>query len=141
MMPMPLTVSCFSKIQIGFTFPDKDKAPLNGCVCVCVVCRRCGIIVSKCSVVWLWCAWSLDERWHWWATTDYEAACTVVWLASYVAATWRRCCAQLRDAKVRALAELLEKSNSSYFSYFRTIFQDVVAGTTMSAAWLYTHTR
>jgi len=89
-------------------------------------------------VVSVWCAWSLDERWHWWATTDYEAACTVVWLGSCVAATWRRCCAQLRDAKVRALAELLEKSNSSYFSYFRTIFQDVVAGTTMSAAWLYT---
>jgi len=36
------TVSCFSKIQIGFTFlvpatwvvPEKE--PLNGCVCVCV---------------------------------------------------------------------------------------------------------
>jgi len=37
-------------------------------------------------------------------------------------------CFQLRDVKVRALAELLEKSNSSYFSYFRSIFQDVVAG-------------
>ena len=38
---MPLTVSCFSKIQIGFTFlvlADLDspgKGPLNGCVCVC----------------------------------------------------------------------------------------------------------
>jgi len=35
---------------------------------------------------------------------------------------------QLRDPKVQALAELLERSNSSYFSYFRSIFQDVVAG-------------
>jgi len=38
-MPLPLTVSCFSKIQIGFTFlvpahPGivPDKGPLNGCV-------------------------------------------------------------------------------------------------------------
>ena len=51
LMPLPLTVSCFSKIQIGFTFlvpahpgsPGKraahpgspKKGPLNGCVCVC----------------------------------------------------------------------------------------------------------
>jgi len=37
-----LTVSCFSKIQIGFTFlvlaypGSPGKGPLNGCVCVCV---------------------------------------------------------------------------------------------------------
>ena len=40
MMPLPLTVSCFSKIQIGFTFlvladlGSPGKGPLNGCVCV-----------------------------------------------------------------------------------------------------------
>ena len=33
LMPLPLTVSCFSKIQIAFTF----LVPLNVCVCVCVV--------------------------------------------------------------------------------------------------------
>ena len=39
-MPLPLTVSCFSKIQIGFTFlvpahpGSPDKGPLNECVCV-----------------------------------------------------------------------------------------------------------
>jgi len=39
-MPLPLTVSCFSKIQIGFAFWSRltwvvlDKGPLNGCVCV-----------------------------------------------------------------------------------------------------------
>jgi len=40
LMPLPLTDSCFSKIQIGFTFlvwltrvvPDKEL--LNWCVCV-----------------------------------------------------------------------------------------------------------
>ena len=41
-MPLPLNVSCFSKIQIGFTFlvpahlGSPGKGPLNGCVCVCV---------------------------------------------------------------------------------------------------------
>jgi len=41
LMPLSLTVSCFSKIQISFTFlvpahlgsPGK-KGPLNGCVCI-----------------------------------------------------------------------------------------------------------
>ena len=38
LMPLPLTVSCFSKIQIGFTFlvpahpGSPGKGPLNGCV-------------------------------------------------------------------------------------------------------------
>jgi len=40
LMPLPLTVSCFSKIPIGFTFlvparpgsPGKRAGPLNGCV-------------------------------------------------------------------------------------------------------------
>jgi len=49
LMPLPLTVSCFSKIQIDFTFlvPSQlgspGKGPLNGYVCMCVsivtVCR------------------------------------------------------------------------------------------------------
>ena len=45
-MPLPLTVSCLSKIQIGSNFlvpahPGSPgiKWPLNGCVCVCV--RAC----------------------------------------------------------------------------------------------------
>ena len=40
LMPLPLTVSCFSKIQIGFTFlllsahaGSAGKEPLNGRVC------------------------------------------------------------------------------------------------------------
>jgi len=42
LMPLPLTVSCFSEIQIGSPFWYRptwvvpDKGPLNGCVCVCV---------------------------------------------------------------------------------------------------------
>jgi len=43
LMPLPLTVPCFSKIQIGFTFlvpahpGSPGKGPLHGCVCVCVI--------------------------------------------------------------------------------------------------------
>jgi len=42
LMPLPLTVSCFSKIQFGFTLlvpaylGSPGKGPLNGCVHVCV---------------------------------------------------------------------------------------------------------
>jgi len=42
LMPLPLTVSCFNKIQIGLPFWYRltrvvpDKGPLNVCVCVCV---------------------------------------------------------------------------------------------------------
>jgi len=47
LMSLPLTVSCFSEIQIGFTFlvlahpGSPDKRPLNGCVCVCVCVCAC----------------------------------------------------------------------------------------------------
>ena len=40
LMPLPLTVSCFSKIQTGFTFlvpahlGSPGKGPLNECVCI-----------------------------------------------------------------------------------------------------------
>jgi len=40
LMPLPLTVSCFSKIQIGLLFWYRltrlvpDKGPLNGCAAV-----------------------------------------------------------------------------------------------------------
>jgi len=41
LMPLPLTVSCFSKIQIGFTFlvlaypGSPGKRAVKWCVCVC----------------------------------------------------------------------------------------------------------
>ena len=43
LMPLSLTVSCFSEIQIGFTFlvpaylGSPEKGPLNVCVCVRVL--------------------------------------------------------------------------------------------------------
>ena len=48
LMPLPLTVSCFSKIQIGFTFlvlahpgSPRKRAVKPVCVCVCVCVRAC----------------------------------------------------------------------------------------------------
>ena len=42
LMPLPIAVSCFSKIQIGLPFwywltqVVPERGPLNGCACVCV---------------------------------------------------------------------------------------------------------
>ena len=45
LMPLPLTLSCFSKIQIGFTFlvpahlgSPRQRAVKRACVCVCLIC-------------------------------------------------------------------------------------------------------
>ena len=55
LMPLPLTVSCFSKIQIGFTFlvpahlgSPRQRAVKLVCVCVCVCpCMRACVCVSS----------------------------------------------------------------------------------------------
>jgi len=63
LMPLPLTVSCFSKIQIGFTFWYRltrvvlDKGPLNGCVCVCVS-VSVSVSVCLCDVIY----WKATRR-------------------------------------------------------------------------------
>ena len=57
LMPLPLTVSCFSKIQIGFTFlvsallgsPGR-RAVKRVCVCVCVCVCGAGILFSPSEV-------------------------------------------------------------------------------------------
>ena len=53
LMPLPLTVFCFSTIQIGFTFlvlaypGSLGQGPLNGCVCVRVCVHLSLIILSQ----------------------------------------------------------------------------------------------
>ena len=63
LMPLPLTVSCFSKIQIGFAFlvpahpgSPGQRAVKRGCVCVCVCFSLCSGAL-RCYV----CAWSALE--------------------------------------------------------------------------------
>jgi len=71
LMPLPLTVSCFSKIQIGFTFlvpahpgSPGQRAVKRVCVCVCVrvcVCLcACVLLTIKCSLPTDWCCRLLD---------------------------------------------------------------------------------
>ena len=59
LMPLPLTVSCSSKIQIGFTFlvpaypgcPGKEAVKWL-CVCVCVFHSGCYFGVSIFRIPW-----------------------------------------------------------------------------------------
>ena len=52
LMPLPLTVSCFSKIQIGFTFlvladlgsPGQRAVKQVVCVCVCACACACACV-------------------------------------------------------------------------------------------------
>jgi len=53
LMPLPLTVSCFSKIQIGFTFlvlahlgSPGQRVVKRVCVCVCVCCAAVDKILT-----------------------------------------------------------------------------------------------
>ena len=46
LMPLPLTVSCFNEIKIGFKFlvpayPGSPQQRANGCLCVCVCPSDC----------------------------------------------------------------------------------------------------
>jgi len=59
-MPLPLTVSCFSNIQIGFTFlvPAHPGSPgkraikrVCVCVCVCVRARVCNWPYYPCQLI------------------------------------------------------------------------------------------
>ena len=54
LMPLPLTVSCFSKIQIGFTFLvpahlgiPRKRAVKRVCVCVCVCVCALMLLVGR----------------------------------------------------------------------------------------------
>ena len=63
---LPLTVSCFSKIQIGFTFlvpahPGSPGKRATKRVCVCVYSAR-ETIISAIQVV-LWCDYRVSREW------------------------------------------------------------------------------
>ena len=56
LMPVLLTVSCFSKIQIGFTFlvpahlgSSRQRAVKRVCVCVCVIPELCWTDLQGCN--------------------------------------------------------------------------------------------
>jgi len=61
LMPLPLAVSCFSKIQIGFTFlvPAHPGSPgqraFKRCVCVCACVRACVRVFHSRLKTFLFC--------------------------------------------------------------------------------------
>ena len=62
LMPLPLTVSCFSEIQIGFTFlvpahpGTPGKGPLNGCA-YGMIQNNTTAVVSKELILCHYCLW------------------------------------------------------------------------------------
>jgi len=89
LMPLPLTVSCFSEIQTGFTFlvlahpssPGK-RAVKRVCVCVCVRVCVC-VLVSDKMPVFLWSCWSCTVHLE-------EDAWVYVVSADALPVTWQR---------------------------------------------------
>jgi len=67
LMPLPLTVSCFGKIQIGFTFlvpadlgsPGKRAAKR---VCVCVICAAAAMWAIATNTVAACCYYHHDGQ-------------------------------------------------------------------------------
>jgi len=97
-MPLPLTVSCFSKIQIGFTFlvPAHPGSPGKRAVkrvCVCV-CRKKGPLNARVRACMHACMYILSvvctsvlkyntcSKWMWHMVAFHDTVCD----ASYVAA-------------------------------------------------------
>jgi len=68
LMPLPLTVSCFRKIQIGYTFlvpahlgsPGK-RTVKRVCVCVCVISYRYPIVTGGSVAEWIAC-WTQAQK-------------------------------------------------------------------------------
>ena len=67
--PLPLTVSCFSKIQIGFTFlvpahlGSPGKGPLNGCVSVSMQVTHSSVSYCLCTGSVLFFSRPRSEGW------------------------------------------------------------------------------
>ena len=84
-MPLPLTVCCFSKIQIGFTFlvlahsGSLAKGPLHGCVCACMHVCFCSSALA--AVGWsLWIRFLLKKSLH----LPSHCRPLLRWLATYL---------------------------------------------------------
>jgi len=79
LMPLPLSVSCFSKIQTGFTFLVTAHlgSPGKGAVkrvCVCVTVMQLGIETNFCGDGWKW----NESLWGWMGTCCCDAVLPVL---------------------------------------------------------------
>jgi len=78
LMPLPLAVSCFSKIHIGFTFlgsPGK-KAVKRVCVCVQYTLEREGVIEKRVEKRTLVAAEGTDD-------TDHDKVCMTDYIFTF----------------------------------------------------------
>jgi len=86
LMSLPLTVSCFSKIQIGFTFlaPAYPGSPaqraIKRCVCVCVCVIYICMLTAMCEVI----AWCCQMYCHYCYLMVQHVCCMQSWLAKHV---------------------------------------------------------
>ena len=102
LMPLPLTVSCFSKIDIGFTFlvPAHPGSPGKRAVKrVCV----CGSVGSRC---YSGCIEGLqvEERWYrWWSQKHHT-----------IVPVWRRLAVSLRTTQLCSAATTCSFSSCQY---------------------------
>ena len=71
LMPLPLTVSCFTKIQIGFTFLVPAHLGSPG--------KRAVKRVCVCELQYNLQQWSLENEWNWLRSCKSEPACSVSW--------------------------------------------------------------
>ena len=66
LMPLPLTISCFSKIQIRFTFLVPAHPGSPGCVCVCYYDMGCQPYVIMLRNICLYRTWTLLVNCFYW---------------------------------------------------------------------------
>jgi len=99
LMPLPLTVSCFSKIQIGFTFlvPAYLGSPGKGPLNVCVICFLLFIATAR-----ILCA-AGSMKWYGVRLSDcpkYTAAGLLLWARWAGDISTSCCCSSVRQANV-----------------------------------------
>ena len=104
LMPLPLTVSCFSKIQIGFTFlvpahpgsPGK-KAVKCVCACVCLCVCVCVCVCVMCTLCYSLSVLPVLQFYHdmLHCRSELRSVCSATTHADNVALPAPRCCAAI----------------------------------------------
>jgi len=119
LMPLALTVSCFSKIQIGFTFLYQltrivpERGPLNGCCC-CIISIRC-ILLIKCLQ---WQGFVLRRCFLLVFVGVYTSRSKVLSRLTWCAVVYQCMLSAVSYAKYRPGKIVFECCHSSIYSYY-----------------------
>jgi len=119
LMPLALTVSCFSKIQIGFTFLYQltrivpERGPLNGCCC-CIISIRC-ILLIKCLQ---WQGFVLRRCFLLVFVGVYTSRSKVLSRLTWCAVVYQCVLSTVSYAKYRPGKIVFECCHSSIYSYY-----------------------